>query len=214
MKRYSFLCGAVILAALAPVSKANLITNGDFESTNNGYSQTLTPVGWTNVGHTDGVIAYSTFGTPAYNGSYYYDLGGYGGSQPTSGDGIEQTVATTISTSYLLSFGLTGENGFNSGESLNVLVNGSLVHSFLVPYNGADSTFQNPFVTQSLNYTATSSSSTILFTVTGSTLGSNDPLIDAVSFDTATSGVPEPATWFTGLAGLGLVAFRYRKIRP
>jgi hypothetical protein len=211
MKKYTLLWGAVILAVLLPVSNAGVL-NGGFELTDNGYSETLTPVDWTNVGHIDGVIAYSIFGTPAYDGSYYYDLGGYGGALPASGDGIEQTVTTAIGTQYTLTFGLSGENAANSTESLNVLINGSLVQSFSVVYNGAYNSFQDPFVTQTLNYTATSTSSTILFTVTGASLGSNDPLIDGISFNASTNATtPEPATWLTGLLGLGVAALRYRK---
>ena len=211
MEKRCLLWGVAVLVALAPVSKAGIL-NGGFELTNNSYSEYQTPVDWTNVGHTDGVIAYSVFTTPAYDGNYYYDLGGYGGALPTSGDGIEQTVATVIGSTYTLTFGLTGENAINSTEFLNVLINGSPVQSFPVVYNGAYGSFQNPFVTQTLNYTATSASSLILFTVTGASLGANDPMIDGISFNLSTgSSVPEPATWFTGLAGLGVVALRYRK---
>jgi hypothetical protein len=44
----SLIAGALALAIFAPVSRANLIVNGDFESTNNGFSTTQTPLGWTN----------------------------------------------------------------------------------------------------------------------------------------------------------------------
>jgi hypothetical protein len=212
MRKVTFLGVAMLAVALAQVSNAaNLILNGGFELTNNSFSQTQTPVDWTNVGHTDGVIAYSVFATPAYDGLYYYDLGGYGGALPGSGDGIEQTVATSIGTQYTLTFGLSNENYTGYGpEFLNVLINGTLQQSYLMVYDNTFGGFQNPFVTQTLSYTADSTSSTILFTVTGSSLGGQDPLIDGISFDSA-SGVPEPATWLTALAGLTLGALRFRK---
>jgi hypothetical protein len=212
MKKATFLLGLALIVLLAPASHAaNLILNGGFELTNNGFSQTQTPVDWTNVGHTDGVIAYSVFGTPAYDGLYYYDLGGFGQPLPNAGDGIEQTVTTAVGTNYTLTFGLSGENAANNTEFLNVLVNGVLAQSFTVLFNGAFGSAQKPFVTQTLNFTASAASSTILFTVTGPTLGNNDPLIDGISLDVTAAGVPEPATWFTVLAGLGVGALRFRK---
>jgi hypothetical protein len=211
-KRALWIAPAILMATLVSTQAANLVVNGDFETSNNGFSTTVTPVGWTNVGHSDGVIPYATFATPAYDGLFYYDLGGFGGSLPASGDGIEQTIATSIGTTYNLVFGLTGENGVDSGELLNVLINGTLLQSFVTPFNGGFGDFQNPFATQTLSFTATSASSTITFTVTGDTLGNNDPLLDAISVDSGVGGaVPEPGTWVTCLAGLGLAAFRYRK---
>ena len=192
-------------AVAASAHASSLLVNGDFELTNNGYSQVATPLGWHSVGHVDGVIAYSLFGTPAYDGSYFYDLGGFGQVFPTPGDGIEQTVATNIGTSYTLQFGLSGEN-VSGAAILNVLINGTLQQSFAVPQSFGLGAFRNPFVTQSLTYTADSLASTIRFTVTGGPLGNNDPLIDAVSFDVSPAQgpqpVPEPATWLAVLTGL------------
>jgi hypothetical protein len=212
MTKNAFLSTAILIAALAPTSNAaNLILNGGFELSTNSFSETQTPVDWVNVGHTDGVIAYSLFGTPAYEGSYFYDLGGFGQSTPGSGDGIQQTVATSVGTLYTLTFGLTGENAVNNPEFLNVLINGTLIHSFAVPFVNGDSQLTAPFSTQSLNYTATSTASTITFTVTGTNLGNNDPMIDGISFTTSTSSVPEPSTWLTCLVGLAIGAVAYRK---
>ena len=76
-------------------------------------------------------------------------------------------------------------------------------------YNGTYGEFQIPFTTLSLDYTAASASTTILFTVTGTNLGGQDPLIDGISFDqTSNTGTPEPGTYFTGFIGLGLLAMR------
>jgi hypothetical protein len=212
MTKSVFLSTAILIAALATTSNAaNLILNGGFELTNNGYSETLTPVDWTNVGHIDGVIAYSLFGTPAYDGSYFYDLGGFGQPTPNQNDGIEQTVTTSVGSVYTLVFGLTSENG-SGNENLNVLVNGSLIQTYALTVNGSYGNLAAPFVTETLSFTASSTSSTILFTVTGAVLGNNDPMIDGISLNLAgNSSVPEPATWFTCLAGLALSALRFRK---
>ena len=206
---------ALLLIAMAPIVNAGLILNGGFELTDNGYSNTLTPMNWTNVGHSDGVIAYAMAGTPAYDGAYYYDLGGFGMALPNVGDGIQQTVSTTVGTTYTLSFGLTSENMRNDTEYLNVYINGTLLQSYLLTQDSAYGTAQKPFTTQSIDYTATSSSAIILFTVSGTNRGFNDPMIDAVNFDISNgpgpgpSGeAPEPATCITGLVGLGLLALR------
>jgi hypothetical protein len=204
----------VFLTLLCPASKANLITNGGFGLTNNGYSETQAPLGWTNIGPADGVIADSVFGTPSYNGdTYYFDTGGYGDALPTTGDGIEQTVTTSIGTQYTLSLGVSNENGAYGGpEFLTILVNGTAIQSYPVAYNSSYGDFQLPWVTDVLNFTATTSSSTIAFTVTGTNLGDQDPLIDGIDLEaSSTSGVPEPSTWFTALAAVGMIALLSRK---
>ena len=213
MKKQFLITAAVLVAGFAPASKAgNLLLNGGFELTNNGYSETLTPVDWTNVGHIDGVIAYSVFNTPAYDGNYFYDLGGYGQALPNSGDGIEQTVTTSVGAQYALVFGMSNENvGGHGPDYLNVLINGSLLQTYLMVVNGSYGELGLPFTTQTLSYTATSTSSTIEFTVTGSDLGYDDPMIDGISFSPASSSVPEPATWFGCAIGLGVIAARYRR---
>jgi len=50
MTRSMHYLGLAMLVALAPFSKANLILNGNFSLTNNGYSETQAPEDWTNIG--------------------------------------------------------------------------------------------------------------------------------------------------------------------
>lgn len=95
IKQLLFSCALIgTMSAVTAAGATNLIVNGGFETSTNGFSPVLTPVGWTNIGHIDGVIPYSNFSTPAYDGLYFYDEGGYGDASNAPGDGIEQTVAT------------------------------------------------------------------------------------------------------------------------
>jgi PEP-CTERM motif len=212
-------CGiAVALMAAPPFSNAsNILVNGNFASTDNGFSETLTPVGWTNIGHIDGVISDSVFGTPAYGGStYYYDTGGYGGATPASGDGIEQTVGTSIGTTYDLSLGVSSENVGGGPEFLNVLVNGTSIAQFQMILNSAYGAFDAPWTTENLSFVAGSTSTTIAFTVTGTDLGALDPLIAGVDLEaaTATATTPEPSSFvFLGTGILGLAGAIRRKVR-
>jgi hypothetical protein len=198
-----------IATVTVPAFAANLLVNGNFEAST---SQTATPPGWTNIGHTDGVIAYSLFGTPAFDGNYFYDIGGFGGAIPTLGDGIMQTVATSIGQVYTLSFGYTGENG-NPGQTtvMDVLIGGMLTSFSIVSDNTGG--LQKAFTATFLNYTATGASTTIAFTIKSSTnRGANDPVIDRVVFEAANAGaVPEPASWAMMIAGFGLAGVALRR---
>jgi len=203
---------AVTVFALAMSSApafANLIVNGGFEAST---FPTATPTGWTNIGHSDGIIAYSQFGPTPYEGLNFYDLGGFGDPSGPTGDGISQAVATVAGTTYQLDFGLSSENvGNNSGaELLNVCFNGSGCVVFGLPIDGSGG-FQKPFTTQTLSYLASNSLTAISFTaLVGG--GSNDALIDNVIFDASgTTSVPEPTT--LALLGLGLVGFAARRRR-
>jgi hypothetical protein len=207
MNRYCIAAALAAVSTLAAPAAANLLVNGNFEASS---SQTMTPPGWTNIGHSEGVIAYAAFGTPAYDGLYYYDLGGYGDASGPSGDGIRQSVATMAGSLYTLTFGLSSEN--QSGTtSLDVLI-GSQLTTFILNIDGTG-TFQKPFATQTISYFATSALTTISFieSVGG---GANDPMIDGVIFDLARGGtVPEPASWALMIAGIGLAGGGLRRRR-
>jgi hypothetical protein len=193
------------LTSVSMVANANLLLNGSFEEST---SLTLTPVGWFNIGHSDGVITYSSFNTPAYDGDNYYDLGGYGNAFGPIGDGVAQTFGTTIGVTYTVSFGLSGEN--RSGDETLTVSAGNVSLDYVVTPNGLGD-FQQPFVTQTFKFVAASTTTTLSFIHTFGEGGNNDPLIDGVS---VTAAVPEPEAYALLLAGLvvagGSVARRRR----
>lgn len=184
------------LIAASSVAQANLLTNGGFEASN---SQTATPTGWTNIGHSDGVITYAAFGTPAYEGLNFYDLGGFGNASGPIGDGIAQTFATTPGSIYSVIFGLSSENQ-SGNETLTVAAAGASF-DYLLGVTAAG-VFKKPFSTQTFNFTATGASTTLSFIHTAGAGGSNDPMIDGVIVNLATSTVPEPETFALFLAAL------------
>ena len=193
--RSRFLPLATALLAASSLAHANLLVNGDFEAST---SQTATPPGWTNVGHSDGVISYGQFGTPAYDGQEMYDLGGFGDAYGPIGDGIAQSFATTAGATYVVQFGLSSENG-SLDETLNVSA-GNAAHDYLLSVDSSGP-FEKPFATQTFTFVATGASTTLSFIHTLGGDGNNDPLIDGVSV----TAVPEPASLALLLAGLGLV---------
>ncbi len=207
MKKF-VLAAAMIAASVAPAQAANLIVNGDFEASS---SQTATPPGWTNIGHTDGVIAYSAFSTPAYDGKYFYDIGGYGMATPNVNDGIMQTISTVAGQTYRLTFGYTGENTPGVVTVLGVTA-GTLVNQYTIVGTGLP-VFQEPFKTTFFDFVATGATTDIKFQIFSSTqIGYNDPLIDKVIVEAVQrGGVPEPAAWAMMLAGFGLVGGAMRR---
>ena len=215
MRRFLVLVAA--LAALPAAAHAdNLLVNGDFEASTSHFT---TPPGWYNIGHTEGVIAYSDTGTPAFDGAEFYVFGGFASNGLLSiGEGIGQNVATTAGDIYKLSFGYTGENcpGCSTVFTVNI---GAFATDFTI-VSDASGFFNKPFtVTDISGYVATAGTTALTFVVKSSTdLGNNDPIIDRVVFErtgtTNVSGaIPEPATWATMVAGFGLLGGALRRRR-
>jgi hypothetical protein len=135
------LLGLTAVAALSAAypAKANLITNGGFE--------TGDFTGW--PVHTGLFVVGTQFGISPHSGSYQALL-------PTGFGELQQSFATTLGQSYTVDFWAATAS---HGATLNVFV-GSTVFSriFAEPMGYTEFTF---------TFNATSASSTILFNVTG-----------------------------------------------
>ena len=198
---------AAVALSTSPFARANLITNGGFEASN---SPIATPTGWVNIGHSDGIITYAAFGTPAYEGLNYYDLGGYGGSGGPIGDGIGQSFATVLGQTYTVTFGLSAEN--LSGDETLTVTAGSASVDYLLVVDGTG-LFKRAFTTETFDFTATSAMTSLSFVHTAGQGGFNDPMIDGVSVELSTAAIPEPETYALMLGGLGLLAFARKRAK-
>jgi len=202
-KKVTLIIASVLAASGAAQATTSLLINGGFEASS---SQTVTPTGWDNIGHSEGVITYGEFGIPAYEGLNFYDLGGFGDPSGPIGDGIAQAFATTAGESYTVTFGLSSEN-LSGTETLTVAAGSASVDYVLGV--SADGALQKPFTTQTFDFVATSASTTLSFIHTAGGGGNNDPVIDGVSVNIAS--VPEPGAGvlaLLGVATLGAVARR------
>lgn len=208
----------LILAAAVPAFGANLLINGDFEASTSGFTA---PTGWTNIGPANGVVSYAATNQVAYDGSYFYTLGGPGTNGYSAIDwGISQSVSTVAGNTYRLTFGYTGENGPGLETVLGVNIGATQSQYTLTATN--DGYFQRAFVTTQLDYVATGSSTAISFILLATNepswaIGNNDPIIDKVMFEQiaagSTSDVPEPGGAFLLASGLTVLAFVRRRMQ-
>ena len=134
------------------------------------------------------------------------------------GDGIEQTVSTVIGTSYTLTFGVSSEDGTDPPEDLNVLINGATLNTYTLA--STFDPFTGPWVTETQDFTATSISTVLAFTVTptmgtgNADLGNNDPLLDGIALNVSgTASVPEPSAGWMIAGGLAIATLLRRPAR-
>jgi hypothetical protein len=208
------------MAASASTLSANLITNPGFEESE--MSGTLEIVntggsfitGWTVSGASVLMIENpyaenaGTLFFSAHGGDQHLDITGAGN---TVSGAVSQTVATTVGADYTLSFWLGNQDDsdpiYPNASSVEVFLNGVSQGIFS---NGADTSNDVNWALQSLNFRASSASTTVMFV--SATNGDNFAGLDDVSLLAApTNGVPEPGTYaMVGLALAGLAALRRR----
>lgn len=197
------------LIASGGTARADLITNGSFESTvlppgsnlsvPNG---SLVITGWTVLGNNVALMSSPYTEPPVlfnpHSGNQFVDISGF---LNTMSDGIEQTVSTSIGQAYILSFYLGRSDILDPiGAILDLSINGGA----RVSYTNSDLTFNGMNWKQfSVNFTATSTSTTLSF-FNGIPAGRGFVVgLDSVSLNEAIMDVPEPSSLL--LFGIGML---------
>ena len=201
-------------------TRANLITNGSFESpvvpsgSYLNFFPLSPPPGWTVVGPEVSIVSgtYSagccTF--PAEDGNQWLDLTGPG---TNSLEGIEQAVATTPGTQYTLSFWVGNVNDpfgvFGTTSTVLLSINGGPNQPFTNSVNSTTLSWQQ-FTT---TFTASGSTTTIEF-LNGDPITDNSNGLDNVVLNVS-SQTPEPGTLsLLGIGMLGLLRRRFATLTP
>lgn len=215
--------GVMFLSLLGTPARANLITNGSFETPTvpvNGFTNFLNNstsiTGWTVVGPEVSIVStsYASFGLtfPAEDGSQWLDLTG---DVSNTVEGVQQTIATTPGLTYNLSYFVGNQvnpgGPYGTTSTVKVLVDGTLVQTSTNSM-GADGTTQ---VWEQFNtsFVASASSTTIEFQ-NGDPRNDNTNGLDNIVLvqGAPTSTVPEPSTFIlwslAGILALGFLRLR------
>jgi hypothetical protein len=225
----AILAGLLAIAA-GSAQASNLITNGSFDSTSTaswsdnqggqggdvvGPSSTAI-AGW-NITN-DSLIWIKTTTPPSYSGltnspgnasAFFLDLTGTHDNGVFAG--MTQTIATTPGASYRLTFDLGSAIQWGIQDGITAAA-GTTSQTFT---STNDRTSTNTWETETLNFTATSTST--LISLTGASGFSYVGLDNVDVEQTSISAVPEPSTWammILGFCGVGFVAYRRKQNGP
>jgi hypothetical protein len=194
--------------ALAVPAHAGLISDGGFEAAvANIYSPGAIGDGWTVLSGTIEIFNTSAGYGAAHGGVNYADL-----NYRNTVNALSQAVATTVGQNYTVSFWLGDDVG---GDPVTVSFGGATLFNANTPAGLGFAADNYQFQFYSYNVTATSASSSLTFTSNYTFPGGGiGAVIDDVNVVTASSTVPEPATWtavMAGLVGLGIAGARRRR---
>jgi hypothetical protein len=216
---------ATLLMSVTPDAGADLIVNGSFEQpvVSQGNYESFAVgstgiTGWTvigpagsNVDLINDTFMYQGTTINAESGVQSVDLSG---TSDDAGDGLSQTVATSVGTTYELSFWVGRASYTDAGTGATDLsINGSLIGTYTNPNTTPN---QVNWMNFTYDFIATTASTDIAFTTHESLLGEEVGL-DNVSLNAVASAVPEPSSLYLaalGAAAMGGLALVRRKARP
>jgi len=225
----AFVAGGMLAVVLAGAERSfgTVISNGSFElPVVTGDRITVGP-----GGYLVGASGWQETALPGDNGSNVYSNATNGWVVPSAGHqilaldnfavgGVQQVIATTAGLPYVVTFAYSAiAMGDNSTQQLTYEIdNGATpINAAGTPLPGASGTLSintagygglqfPPYVTESVSFIATGSSSTVRFLALTAPGNAYGPVVDNVSI------VPEPGTWvLLGIGVLGLAALRKRR---
>ncbi|MGH9358259.1 MAG: DUF642 domain-containing protein [Terriglobia bacterium] len=216
------LIGSCLLALPA---RADLITNGSFESPlapvggfSNFNSGSTGITGWTVVGPQVSIVSgsYTSFGLtfPAEDGNQWLDLTG---DVSNNVEGVEQTVATTPGATYNLSYFVGNQvnpgGPYGTTSTVKVFVDGTLIQTSTNSLGaGGKTQVWEPFST---SFAAASASTTLEFQNADPSTDNTNGLDNVVLTQGAATATPEPSTFFmlsAALFTLGSLVIRRRVV--
>jgi choice-of-anchor C domain-containing protein len=208
-----FVAVLTLLLGCADTARAGIITNGSFElgaanpggffvQVNAGDSTSIS--NWTAGGN--GVDYIGTL-WPASDGNRSVDLSSF------SAGSVSQVLATTIGTTYEILFDMSGNSGGGPAvKTLLVSVDTAVPTTGTYTYDTTGHPSGTQWLTNSFNFTATSTSTTLTFS--SQEFNFWGPALDNVRGDAISTAIPEPSSVaLLGLGGLGMIGWFRRRNR-
>jgi hypothetical protein len=208
------LAAALGFMAFAGAGFGQILTNGSFETPDVSgagyafYHDGDSIPGWDFSGSGEAALVNTSFGWPAQDGNQALF---FNTESTTPGLSMSQTFTTVASTQYQVTFYQWAANISGGTPNMGFYVDAFDGATSLTGGTGLTTNSQTTTQTlETFNFTATSSSTTLMFTDISGDTNLADLALDNVA---VTAAIPEPSTYaaMLGVAALGLAMVRRRK---